>query len=187
MILADDEIAALAEAGMISPFAPEQVRQIGDRSVVSYGLSSYGYDIRLGDAFKRIRSTYLYALDPHEDNSAAFMAFTSEWIELPPNGFLLGVSVEHFCIPRDVSVAVMGKSSLARLGIDVLVTPMEAGWEGYLTIEIVNHAPLPVRLYAGEGIAQAQFFRGAPCRVSYADRRGRYQGQPAAPVVTRVP
>lgn len=179
-ILADHEIAALCRVhSMIDPFVPEQARH------GSYGLSSYGYDLRLGKRFKLLRCDADHILDPDEDNSAAFGDYTANEYILEPSEFILAVTLERLCIPRDVSAIVLGKSSYARLGLSQICTPLEAGWTGYVTLELVNHAALPLRLRAGRGIVQVVFYRGAPPLVSYADRGGIFMDQPGEPVIGR--
>ena len=149
------------EHRMIEPFEPEQVRN----GKISFGLSSFGYDIRVAPEFKVFTNVHNLVVDGPE-------------CIIPPNSFALARTVEHFRIPRDVLVLCVGKSTYARCGIIVNVTPLEPTWEGFLTLEISNTTPLPARIYGGEGIAQLVFFQGdEPPQVAYADRRGKYQGQ----------
>jgi dCTP deaminase len=161
---------------MIEPFEPEQVR--GD--LISYGLSSYGYDIRLADEFKvpACGQAGEGVLDPKAIGSASFVDLKARTLDLPPQTFVLGRSLEYLRIPRNVLTLCAGKSSYARCGVVVNVTPFEPAWEGHATLCIANVGISPVRLYAGEGIAQVVFFESdEPCEVSYADRQGKYQAQ----------
>ncbi len=169
----DRWISRLAqEQGMIEPFEPAQVRGM----VISYGLSSYGYDARLADEFKLPAGLDL--LDPKSPGAGSFTDLRASLLDLAPNSYVLGRTVEYFRIPPDVLTLCVGKSSYARCGVLVNVTPFEPGWEGYATLCLVNQGPRPVRLYAGEGIAQVLFFQSdEPCDLSYADRRGKYQAQ----------
>jgi dCTP deaminase len=162
------------EQGMIEPFVDGQVRE----GVISYGLSSYGYDIRVTDEFKIFTNVHSAVVDPKHFNPNSFVDFKGEMCIIPPNSFVLSRTVEYFRIPRDVLTICIGKSSYARCGLIVNVTPFEPEWHGYVTLEISNTTPLPARIYANEGIAQVVFFQGdEPCEVSYADRKGKYQGQ----------
>ncbi len=168
---------------MISPFEPEQV----SGGVISYGLSSYGYDIRLSDEFKIFTNASGVIVDPKRFDENAFIDFVGDVCIIPPNSFVLARTVERFVIPREVITICLGKSTYARCGLIVNVTPFEPEWEGYATLEISNTTPLPARIYANEGIAQV-IFLGAekPCSVSYADRKGKYQKQAARIVTARV-
>ena len=168
--------------GMISPFVDRQVSQ----GVVSYGLSSYGYDLRVADEWKVCRKSGNKILDPKSDSSELFESSQASSITIPPGTFALGRTVERLKIPRDVITICLGKSTYARLGVVVHVTPFEPGWEGYATLEISNTSPVPVRVYANEGICQVVFFSGEQCEVDYASRYGRYQGQPARVVLPFV-
>jgi dCTP deaminase len=164
------------EHGMIEPFEPAQVRG----GVISYGLSSYGYDIRLAGEFKRLAVAGLedVVLDPKAIDAGTFTDLSAEAIDLAPQTFVLGRTVEYFRIPSQVLTLCVGKSSYARCGVVVNVTPFEPGWEGYATLCIANVGPRSVRLYAGEGIAQVVFFESdEACEVTYADKRGKYQAQ----------
>lgn len=162
------------EYGMIEPFEEKQIRQ----GVISYGLSSYGYDIRVADEFKIFTNAYSAVVDPKQFDPRSFVDFRGEVCTIPPNSFVLARSVEYFRIPRSILCLCVGKSTYARCGIVVNVTPLEPEWEGYITIEISNTTPLPARIYAHEGIAQVIFFEADEvCEVSYADRRGKYQHQ----------
>ncbi|HTQ71419.1 MAG TPA: dCTP deaminase [Acidocella sp.] len=162
------------EAGMIEPFVESQKRD----GVVSYGLSSYGYDARCSDQFKVFTNVDSAVVDPKAFNQASFVDRTGPVCIIPPNSFALTHTVEYFRIPRDVLVICLGKSTYARCGIIVNVTPLEPEWEGQVTIEISNTTPLPAKIYAGEGICQFLFLKGeSPCEISYADKAGKYMGQ----------
>jgi len=162
------------EHGMIEPFVETQVR----RGVISYGLSSYGYDIRVADEFKIFTNVYSTVVDPKHFDPRSMVDYKGEVCTIPPNSFALARSVEYFRIPRGVLAICLGKSTYARCGIVVNITPLEPEWEGYITIEISNTTPLPARIYAGEGIAQVIFLEADDvCEVSYADRKGKYQRQ----------
>lgn len=154
--------------------------------VISYGLSSYGYDARVGYKFKVFTNVYGALIDPKKFSPTAFVDLEADSCVIPPNSFALAETVEHFEIPRDVLAVCLGKSTYARCGIIVNVTPLEPEWRGKVTIEISNTTPLPAKIYANEGIAQILFFRAADvCRVSYADKKGKYQDQPGL-VLPRV-
>lgn len=179
-VLPDHEITALARAGMIEPFSPVQVSQRDGRRVLSYGVSSYGYDARVADEFKVFTNTYGAVIDPKSFDDRGFVDVraTDGYVIIPPNSFVLGRTVERFRIPRDVLVVCVGKSTYARCGIIVNVTPLEPEWTGHVTLEFSNTTPLPAKLYANEGACQFIFLRSAsPCHTSYADRKGKYQGQ----------
>lgn len=177
---ADKWIQEMAEQhGMIEPFVPHQVRtdEAGGK-IISYGLSSYGYDLRVSDEFMVFTDVYNSLVDPKNFNQNAFVFMRKEECIIPPNSFALARSVEYFRIPKDVLTICLGKSTYARCGIIVNVTPFEPGWEGYVTLEISNTTPLPAKIYANEGLAQVLFYKGAEaCRVSYADRGGKYMQQ----------
>jgi dCTP deaminase len=174
MLKNDLWIREMAEKGMIQPFQKSQT----GKGIISYGVSSYGYDMRIADEFKIFSGANTSVIDPKNLDQASFTDFKGEVCILPPNSFVLGRSVEYFRIPRDVLVICLGKSTYARCGIIVNVTPLEPEWEGYVTIEISNTAPVPVRVYANEGIAQVLFLGGAElCEKSYADKAGKYQAQ----------
>lgn len=181
MILNDIEIAKLAlDYGMITPFIDRQVREEGGQKVISYGLSSFGYDIRIGTTFLIFTNVYGSVIDPKNFRATELVKVQvrpHDPVIIPPNSFVLGVSMEHFNIPRDIITICVGKSTYARCGIVVNVTPFEPEWRGQAVIEISNTTPLPARIYACEGIAQVLFFRGRPCLTSYADRDGKYQDQ----------
>ncbi|MBI3027988.1 MAG: dCTP deaminase [Candidatus Rokubacteria bacterium] len=162
------------DKAMIVPFEERQVR----KGVISYGLSSYGYDIRISDEFKIFTNINTTIVDPKSFDSRSFVDFKGPVCVIPPNSFALGKSVEYFRIPRNVMTICLGKSTYARCGIITNVTPFEPEWEGFVTLEISNTTPLPARIYANEGIAQVLFFESdETCAVSYADRQGKYQGQ----------
>lgn len=183
MILNDKQIMELAtKHGMIEPFTAEQVREVDGHRVISYGLSSYGYDVRIAGEFWVFSNVYGGAtvVDPKNFAQEAMVqriVADHEAVIIPPNSYVLGRSVEYFRIPPDVMTICVGKSTYARAGIIVNVTPLEPGWEGHVTIEISNATTLPAKVYAGEGIMQVIFFRGEPCAKSYADKQGKYQGQ----------
>lgn len=159
---------------MIEPFVEGQVRE----GVVSYGLSSYGYDIRVADEYKVFTNVNSAIIDPKEFDAGSFVDYSGEICIIPPNSFALARTVEYFRIPRNVLAVCVGKSTYARCGLIVNVTPLEPEWEGYLTLEISNTTPLPARVYSNEGIAQLLFFESDdPCETSYADRKGKYQNQ----------
>jgi dCTP deaminase len=174
-IKADRWIRTMAlEHGMIEPFEDRQVRQ----GVVSYGLSSYGYDTRVADEFKVFTNVYNTVVDPKNFDPRSFVDIKADVCIVPPNSFALARTVEYFRIPRDVLTVCLGKSTYARCGIIVNVTPFEPEWEGHVTIEISNTTPLPAKIYAHEGIAQVLFFQSdEPCEVSYKDKAGKYQQQ----------
>lgn len=174
-IKADHWIRKMAlEHGMIEPFVEKQVRA----GVISYGVSSYGYDIRVADEFKIFTNVNSAIVDPKHFDPASFVDFKGDICIVPPNSFALARTVEHFRIPRSVMAVCVGKSTYARCGIILNVTPAEPEWEGFLTLEISNTTPLPARIYAGEGIAQLLFFESDdPCETSYGDRKGKYQDQ----------
>ncbi len=162
------------EHGMIEPFADRQNRE----GVISFGVSSYGYDMRVADEFKVFTNVYGTVVDPKNFDPNAFVTVQGPICTIPPNSFALGRSVEYFRIPRNVITVCLGKSTYARCGIIVNVTPFEPEWEGFVTLEISNTTPLPARIYANEGIAQVLFFESdEACDVSYADKKGKYQAQ----------
>jgi dCTP deaminase len=174
-ILSDLTITELAQKhGMIKPFVKKQVR----KGVISYGVSSYGYDIRVANEFKIFTNINNTVVDPKNFDPKSFVTIKADHCIIPPNSFALAKTVEFFKIPRDVLTVCVGKSTYARCGIIINVTPFEPEWEGYVTLEISNTTPLPAKIYANEGIAQVLFFRGdRPCGVSYADKKGKYQNQ----------
>jgi dCTP deaminase len=159
---------------MIEPFSEDQVRD----GVISYGVSSYGYDIRVANEFKIFTNVYSAVVDPKHFDPKSMVDFKGDVCAIPPNSFALARTVEYFRIPRTVLTICLGKSTYARCGIIVNVTPFEPEWEGFVTLEISNTTPLPARIYANEGIAQVLFFEAdEPCRKSYADKKGKYQAQ----------
>jgi dCTP deaminase len=162
------------EHRMIEPFVDDQVRE----GVISYGVSSYGYDVRVGSEFKVFTNVYNTVVDPKNFDPRSFVDITAEVCIIPPNSFALASTIEYFRIPRDILTVCLGKSTYARCGIIVNVTPFEPEWEGHVTIEISNTTPLPAKIYANEGIAQVLFFQGdEPCAKSYKDKKGKYQAQ----------
>jgi len=192
-VLSDKEIRKFAKKGMIEPFQDRLVTKEKDVPVLSYGLSSYGYDIRLSPSqcllFGGVQHGMCDAknFDPeilketalHEDERGKYFI-------LPPYGYCLGVAIERLALPRDVTVVAVGKSTYARAGIMANITPAEAGWEGHLTLEISNCTPLFNRIYANEGICQLLFYQGQPCEVSYLERKGKYQNQPLEVILAKA-
>ncbi len=174
-LLADHQIRELAQSkGMIDPFVEKQKRD----GVISYGLSSYGYDARCSDDFKIFTNVDNALVDPKAFSNQSFVDRKTDICVIPPNSFALTHTVEYFRIPDDVLVICLGKSTYARCGLIVNVTPLEPGWEGHVTLEISNTTPLPARVYANEGVAQFLFFKGSSaCETTYADRAGKYMGQ----------
>ena len=175
MIKNDRWIRTMAkEQAMIAPFEEKQVRQ----GVISFGLSSYGYDIRIADEFKIFTNINTTIVDPKDFDLRSFVDVKGPVCVIPPNSFALGRSVEYFKIPRSVMTICVGKSTYARCGIITNVTPFEPEWEGFVTLEISNTTPLPAKIYSNEGIAQVLFFESDQvCEVSYADKKGKYQAQ----------
>ncbi len=164
--------------GMIEPFEPNQVRQTSDGKIISYGTSSYGYDVRCSREFKIFTNVYSSTVDPKAFDSNSFVDMEGDYCIIPPNSFALARTVEYFRIPRDVLTICLGKSTYARCGIIVNVTPLEPEWEGHVTLEFSNTTPLPAKIYANEGVAQMLFLQSDdPCETSYKDRGGKYQGQ----------
>ena len=162
------------EHRMIEPFVEGQVRN----GVISYGVSSYGYDIRVADEFKIFTNVYSAIVDPKNFDPKSMVDFKGEVCVIPPNSFALARTIEYFRIPRSVLTVCLGKSTYARCGIIVNVTPFEPEWQGFVTLEISNTTPLPAKIYANEGIAQVLFFEAdEECEISYADKKGKYQGQ----------
>lgn len=163
---------------MIDPYEPDQVRQVGATKVISWGTSSYGYDIRCSNEFKIFTNINTAIVDPKNFDTSSFVDVVSDVCIIPPNSFVLARTVEYFRIPRSVLTICLGKSTYARCGIIVNVTPLEPEWEGFVTLEFSNTTPLPAKIYANEGVAQVIFFQGdEECEVSYKDRNGKYQGQ----------
>ena len=167
------------ERHMIEPFVDGQVKQVeGGGRVISYGLSSYGYDLRVSNEFKVFTNVFGSVVDPKAFDDRSFVDMQTDVCVVPPNSFALARSVEYFRIPREVLTICVGKSTYARCGIIVNVTPFEPEWEGHVTLEISNTTPLPARIYANEGLAQVVFFESKEtCETSYADRAGKYMGQ----------
>jgi dCTP deaminase len=163
---------------MIEPFHGEQIREVDGEKVISFGLSSYGYDIQCADEFKVFTNINSAIVDPKNFDPTSFVEVSGKgYCIIPPNSFALARTVEYFRIPRNILTICLGKSTYARCGIIVNVTPFEPEWEGYVTLEFSNTTPLPAKIYANEGVAQVVFLRGNPCRTSYKDRGGKYQGQ----------
>ena len=162
------------EYGMIEPFCDKQMKT----GVISYGVSSYGYDIRISNEFKIFTNVNSTIVDPKNFDSKSFVDFTGDICIVPPNSFALARTLQYFLVPRSVLVVTLGKSTYARCGIIINVTPLEPEWEGHVTLEISNTTPLPAKIYANEGIAQLLFYESDEhCAISYKDRHGKYQGQ----------
>ena len=178
-IKSDRWIRTMAVAhGMIEPFEPGQIREGTNGRTISYGTSSYGYDVRCSNEFKIFTNINSAIVDPKQFDSNSFVDVQQDVCIIPPNSFALARTVEYFRIPRDVLVICLGKSTYARCGIIVNVTPLEPEWEGHVTLEFSNTTPLPAKIYANEGVAQMLFIGAAePCETSYRDRGGKYQGQ----------
>ena len=178
-IKADKWIRRMAEQhGMIEPFEPGQVRSVDGQRIVSYGTSSYGYDIRCSNEFKLFTNLNSTIVDPKNFDPNSFVDMNGPYCIIPPNSFALARTVEYFRIPRNVLTICLGKSTYARCGIIVNVTPFEPEWEGYVTLEFSNTTSLPAKIYANEGVAQVIFFEADEvCETSYKDRGGKYQGQ----------
>lgn len=177
-IKSDRWIRKAAEGGMIQPFEPDQVRSVDGKRIVSYGTSSYGYDVRCANEFKIFTNINSTIVDPKAFDEKSFVDFVGDVCIIPPNSFALARTVEYFRIPREVLTICLGKSTYARCGIIVNVTPLEPEWEGHVTLEFSNTTPLPAKIYAGEGCAQMLFLSGDEvCETSYLDRGGKYQGQ----------
>lgn len=164
--------------GLIDPFEPRQVREVRGQKIISYGTSSYGYDVRCANEFKIFTNINSAIVDPKNFSDDSFVNVTADVCIIPPNSFALARTVEYFRIPRAVLTLCLGKSTYARCGIIVNVTPLEPEWEGHVTLEFSNTTPLPAKIYANEGVAQMIFFESdEPCEISYRDRGGKYQGQ----------
>ena len=177
-ILNDIEIAELCkEKNMISPFVHEQVRIENNNKIVSYGLSSFGYDVRLAPIYKVFTNHNADIIDPLNMPTDCYIDKSGSYCVIPPNNYLLSHTIETFNIPDDIMVLCVGKSTWSRCGIAINVTPIEAGFKGTVVIEIANLTPVPIKIYANMGIAQFMFFRGNKCGVSYDDRNGKYQNQ----------
>jgi len=163
---------------MIEPFEPGQVREVNGRRIVSYGTSSYGYDVRCASEFKIFTNINSTIVDPKNFDERSFVDFNGDVCIIPPNSFALARTVEYFRVPRNVLILTVGKSTFARCGVIVNVTPLEPEWEGHVTLEFSNTTTLPAKIYANEGVAQMLFFESDEvCATSYADRGGKYQGQ----------
>ena len=177
-IKSDRWIRARASEGMIEPFEADQVRRCGDRAVISFGTSSYGYDVRCAPEFKVFTNINSATVDPKAFDDKSFVDVTADSCIIPPNAFALARTIEYFRIPRDVLTLCVGKSTYARCGIIVNVTPLEPEWEGHVTLEFSNTTNLPAKIYANEGVAQLLFLQSdEACETSYRDRGGKYQGQ----------
>jgi dCTP deaminase len=177
-IKSDRWIRRMAAEGMIEPYEAGQVRTANGRKAVSFGTSSYGYDVRCATEFKIFTNINSTIVDPKNFDPKSFVDFEGEVCIIPPNSFALARTIEYFRIPRNVLVVCLGKSSYARCGIICNVTPLEPEWEGHVTLEFSNTTPLPAKVYANEGVAQMLFFESDDvCETSYKDRGGKYQGQ----------
>ena len=178
-VKSDKWIRRMAEQqGMIEPYIPNQIKQNGSVKLISYGTSSYGYDIRCADEFKIFTNINSTIVDPKNFDEKSFIDFKGDVCIIPPNSFALARTVEYFRIPRNVLTVCLGKSTYARCGIIVNVTPLEPEWEGHVTLEFSNTTPLPAKIYANEGVAQVIFIESDEvCETSYKDRGGKYQGQ----------
>lgn len=190
MILSDRQIGTLCKdtnVPLIKPFHEGQVKSLenGDR-ILSYGLSSFGYDLRVGRKFKIFTNVNNSIIDPKNFSENSFVDFEGDVCIIPPNSFVLAYSEEQLSIPRDILGVVLGKSTYARCGINCLATPLEPGWTGHVTLEFANTTPLPAKIYAGEGSCQVIFLQGDSCEVSYSDRSGKYDNQKGEPVIPRV-
>lgn len=193
MIKNDRWIIEQAKLGMIDPFESSLVRQVEDRRVISYGLSSYGYDLRLSSTdfriFRHIPGTVINPKRFNPDNLEPISLQTDEdgsFFIIPANSYALGVSLERLRVPPNITVICIGKSTMARCGIIANLTPVEASWEGYLTLEFSNASSADCRIYANEGVVQLLFLEGEPCQTTYADRYGKYQDQPQTVTLARV-
>ncbi len=178
-IKSDNWIRQMVEQhNMIDPFEPGQVREVAGHKIISYGTSSYGYDVRCSTEFKVFTNINSAIVDPKNFDESSFVDFDSEYCIIPPNSFALARTVEYFRIPRNVLTICLGKSTYARCGIIVNVTPLEPEWEGHVTLEFSNTTPLPAKIYANEGVAQVLFLESDDvCGASYRDRAGKYMGQ----------
>ena len=166
------------ERGMIEPYVPHQIASVEEKRIVSYGTSSYGYDVRCSTEFKIFTNINAAVVDPKAFDDSSFIEFQGDVCIIPPNSFVLARTIEYFRIPRNILTICVGKSTYARCGIIVNVTPFEPEWEGYVTLEFSNTTPLPAKIYANEGVAQVIFFESEEeCEISYKDRKGKYQGQ----------
>ena len=178
-IKSDNWIIEQAEKNqLIKPFEKEQIREVDNKKVISYGVSSYGYDVRCANEFKIFTNTFSSVVDPKNFDEKSFVDIQDSECIIPPNSFALARTVEYFKIPRSVLTLCLGKSTYARCGIIVNVTPLEPEWEGHVTLEFSNTTNLPAKIYANEGVAQMLFFESDQvCKTSYKDRGGKYQGQ----------
>jgi dCTP deaminase len=186
MVLSDHSISAYCQKNppMISPFVEQACRRVSNNGntvpVVSYGLSAYGYDVRLSNEFKLFTNVNSGIIDILDTQPNYFVDYTGEFVVIPPNSYVLGYTVETFHMPRNVLGIALGKSSYARLGLLVNTTPLEPGWSGQLVLELANCTPLPLKVYANQGIAQIVFHQGdQDCKTSYAEKQGKYQNQTA--------
>jgi dCTP deaminase len=174
----DTWIRRMAAQGMIEPFEPAMIKVAGGHRIVSYGTSSYGYDVRCADEFKIFTNINSTIVDPKAFDGRSFVDVRADVCIIPPNSFALARTIEYFRVPRSTLVVCLGKSTYARCGIIVNVTPLEPEWEGHVTLEFSNTTPLPAKIYAHEGVAQMLFFAADEvCETSYKDRGGKYQGQ----------
>lgn len=172
---------------MISPFYEDQIKRVAGEPVISFGTTSFGYDMRIGNKFKIFVNRPEEIIDPKNfDESLLRDEESDDYVLIPPNSYLLGYSIEKFNIPRDILGVALGKSTLARCGLAINVTPLEPGWKGHLTIEISNATKMAAKIYANEGCGQIVFLQGNPCGISYADRKGKYQNQEAIAVPSRL-
>ena len=178
-IKSDNWIIEQAEKNqLIRPFEKEQIREVDNKKVISYGVSSYGYDVRCANEFKIFTNTFSSVVDPKNFDEKSFVDIQDSECIIPPNSFALARTVEYFKIPRSILTLCLGKSTYARCGIIVNVTPLEPEWEGHVTLEFSNTTNLPAKIYANEGVAQMLFFESDQvCKTSYKDRGGKYQGQ----------
>lgn len=190
MVLSDKTITELCQthSPMIEPFHSESIKMLGDERIASFGLSSYGYDIRAAPEFKVFKNTSQNGIIDYKNvDETSFDNVYQDHVIIPPNGFILARSIEYVRIPRDVLAICIGKSTIARAGINCLCTPLEPGWEGYITLEFANGTSLPNKFYANEGVLQLVFLKGdQECLTSYADRLGKYQNQTPEIVLPRV-
>lgn len=189
-VLSDREITFLAKKfGMIDPFVEENVRSVEGQPVVSYGVGSFGYDLRVSNEFRVFANTYGGVIDPKQFDPKGMVTETvadGEAVIIPPNSFALAVSKECFHIPTNVITICLGKSTYARCGIQVHITPFEPGWRGYPTLEVSNTTPMPAKIYAGEGLCQVLFFKAQSPEVTYAARSGKYQDQPERVITPKM-
>ena len=183
-IKSDNWIIEQAEKNqLIKPFEKEQIREVDNKKVISYGVSSYGYDVRCANEFKIFTNTFSSVVDPKNFDEKSFVDIQDSECIIPPNSFALARTVEYFKIPRSILTLCLGKSTYARCGIIVNVTPLEPEWEGHVTLEFSNTTNLPAKIYANEGVAQMLFFESDQvCKTSYKDRGGKYQGQTGVPL-----